>query len=114
MSKKLLLAGVVAGVMAFSAIPVMAATHNINAASIQQVSQSTKDKQPPKMKNGEQPPEPPKDANGKPLPPPDGKQLQGHDKANHNGEQPPEPPKDKDGKPLPPPDGVQHGQQNNK
>lgn len=95
MSKKLFLAGVVvAGAIALGAIPVLAASNSADTSYIQQVSQDTSDKQPPKMKNGEQPP--------------DGKNVQG---ADHSGQTPPEPPKDKDGKPLPPPDGFQHSEQ---
>ncbi|MCR5757446.1 MAG: hypothetical protein K6F95_06035 [Selenomonas sp.] len=114
MSKKLLLAGIVAGIAALGALPVMApAYYSLDTAGIQQVSQSTQNSQPPKMKNGEQSPEPPKDENGNPLPPPDDK-VQGHNGVNQNGEQPPEPPKDKDGNSLPPPDGAQHNQQKDK
>ena len=109
MSRKLFWAGVVvAGAIALGAIPVLAASNSADTSYIQQVSQDTSDKQPPKMKNGEQPPEPPKDKDGNPLPPPDGKNVQG---ADHSGQTPPEPPKDKDGKPLPPPDGFQHSEQ---
>ena len=108
MSKKLFFFFfVIEGGIALGTIRVLAASNSADSSYIQQVSQDTNDKQPPKMKNGEQPPEPTKDKDGNPLPPPDGKNVQG---ADHNGQTPPEPPKDKDGKPLPPPDGFQHGQ----
>lgn len=114
MSKKMLIAGIMAGVMTLGAVPTFAATHTEKTNIEQQANQGTDMKQkgqPPKMKNGEQLPEPPKDKDGNPLPPPDGKNAQN---ANHDGQTPPEPPKDKDGNPLPPPDGVQHGQKDNK
>ena len=117
MSKKFLLAGVMAGVLALGAIPALAATQSAEINCIQMANQDvdTGHKgQPPQMKNDEQPPEPPKDENGTPLPPPDGKGMQGQNGAGHDGSQPLEPPKDENGKPLPPPDGFQHGQQNSK
>lgn len=116
MSKKLLLAGVMAGVLAWGSIPALAATQSAGAECIQMASQDagTAPKGLYQMKNGEQPPEPPKDKNGNPLPPPDGQGMQGQNGAGHDGKQPPEPPKDKNGNPLPPPDGYQHGQQNSK
>ena len=117
MSRKLLLAGVMAGVVALGTIPALAATQSADAAYVQLAGQDagTAHKgQPPQMKNGEQPPEPPKDENGNPLPPPDGQGMQGQKGAEHSGNQPPEPPKDENGNPLPPPDGFQHVQQNSK
>ena len=117
MSKKFLLACVMAGFLAVGTIPALAATQSAGVDCIQMANQDagTGHKgQPPQIKNGEQPPEPPKDENGKPLPPPDGKGMQGQNGAGHDGSQPPEPPKDENGNPLPPPDGFQHGQQNSK
>ena len=114
MSKKFLLAGVMAGVLAWGSIPALAATQSAGAECIQMASQdagTARKGQPPQMKNGEQPP---KDKNGNPLPPPDGQGMQGQNGAGHDGKQPPEPPKDKNGNTLPPPDGYQHGQQNSK
>ena len=116
MSKKLLLAGIMAGIMAMGAVPALAATHDAGTHRIQQ--QTNHDSnghhqgQPPQMQNGEQPPEPPKDENGNPLPPPDGKGRQGQNDEDRSGSQPPEPPKDENGNPLPPPsDGSRHGHQ---
>ena len=116
MSRKLLLAGVMARVMALGTIPALAATQSADASYVRMAGQdvSTAHKgQPPQMKNGEQPPEPPKDENGNPLPP-DGQGMQGHNEAGRNSSQMPESPKDENGTPLPPPDGFQHGQQTSK
>ena len=115
MSKKILLAGIMAGVMALGAVPALAATQESDTHRIQQMSQDTNGKhqgQHPQMENREQPPEPPKDENGKTLPPPNGKGMPGQERVDHNGNQPPEPPKDENGNPLPPPDGFHHGQHN--
>ncbi len=115
MRKKLLLAGIMAGVMALGAVPAFAATHSADTSRMQQTNQDTHGHhqgQHPQMGNGEQPPEPPKDENGNPLPPPDGKGMRGQHDADRNGNQPPEQPKDENGNPLPPPDAAGHGQQN--
>ena len=114
MNKKLLLVGIMAGVMAVGTVPALAATHSTDTSHVQQTSQNANGQQkgqPPQMRNGEQPPEPPKDENGNPLPPPDDKGMQGQNSAERNGNQPPEPPKDENGNPLSPPDGVHNGQQ---
>ena len=98
MSKKLLLAGIMAGIMAMGAVPALAATHDAGTHRIQQ--QTNHDS------NGHHQGQPP------PLPPPDGEGRQGQNGEDRSGSQPPEPPKDENGNPLPPPsDGSRHGHQ---
>ena len=53
-----------------------------NSQNDKNFTQNDKQKNPPQMKNGENPPEPPKDSNGKPLPPPDKKNVNSDDKKN--------------------------------
>ena len=99
MSKKLLLAGVMAGLMTLGAVPAFAATQSADSPRIQQEGQHRSGEQqgrPDSMKDGTQ--------QGQPDSMKDGGQ-QGRPDGMKNGEKPPEPPKDKDGNPLPPPDG---------
>ncbi len=76
MGRKILLAGVLVGIMALSENPVMATTHYYNTSRVQPMSQNAKVKQPPAIKNGEKMPEPPKkDKGGDLLPHLDGAQF---------------------------------------